>query len=338
MATDVTLYLFIPGHQTNSSQPVGRYSLRGIESTGQTIDSMKCLSIEVESHGPQQHLADANKKGQQHLLTISWLRLEVTVSTQTAPHRQVGLVHVEEKAMLPLGPGSSGYATWKWEVRPEDVDLVEQARSTQPTVPIYFQVEISGIGKLVDDSGQLRDVIAVRSAPQQLQVELSQWDRLLQALGYTVPASQASVVTQGTLENPAWADATKRLANARLHLRHGEDYDALRECLSALEGLVPAPYNAQSCKSRLASLQDQKADGVAELLSGFATYCNRIGHHRERRNRDDAGAFPVMPLDHWEADLAVAVSQYLLTYASRLRSNGVLTATPLPETSTEGSP
>jgi hypothetical protein len=199
-------------------------------------------------------------------------------------------------------------------------------------------VDISGIGKLIDDSGRFCDLAPIRSVGPQLQVELSRWDRLLQALGYTVPPSQASVVTRGAQEELGWADATKRLENARLHLRHGEDYDALRACLSALEGFVSMPYNAQSWKSGLTSLQDQKADGLAGLLSGFATSCNRIGYHREHQNRDDAGDLPVMPLDHWEADLAVAVSQYLLTYVSRLRSNRVLFTTPLPVTSAEASP
>jgi hypothetical protein len=101
--------------------------------------------------------------------------------------------------------------------------------------------------------------------------------------------------------------------------------------------LVSAPYDAQSWKSRLTSVQDEKADGLPALLSGFATYCNKIGHHRERQNRNDAEDFPVMPLDHREADLAVAVAQYLLTCASRLRSDGVLSTTP-PTTSAEGSP
>lgn len=341
VATDVTLYLVKPGAQTYSSQALGRYSLRGIESTGQTIDSMKCLSIEVEAHGPQQPLAVGDAKGQ-HLLTVSWLQLEVMISTRTTPRRSVGRVHLDEKGMLPLGPGGARFGTWTWEIRDEDVELVDQARSNQPSAPLYFHVDISGIGKLIDGSGQLFDLAPIRGAGQQLQVELSHWDRLLQGLGYTVPLSQASVVTRGALEHPAWADATKRLDNARLHLRHGEDYDALRECLSALEGFVSAPYDVVSWTPCLTSLkaqkQAQKAEGLAELLSGFATYCNKIGHHRERQQRDDTGDLLVMPLDHWEAELAVAVAQYLLTYASRLRSNEVLTATPPAETSAEGSP
>lgn len=339
MTTDITLYLVDPGNSMHSSRAVGHYTIRKIESTGQTIDSMKCLSIEVEAHGPQQALTVADERGQQHSLTVSWLQLTAVISTRTTPPHPVGRVHIDEKGMLPLGPGNARFGTWTWmwEVRDEDVELVDQARSNQPSAPLSFHVDISGIAKLIDDSGKFHDFIAVRSAGPPLQVELSHWDRLLLALGYTVPPSQVSLVTRGTLEHPAWAAATGALKNARLHLRHGEGYDALRECLSALEGLVSAPYNTPSWKSHFTSVQDQKADGLAELLSGFATYCNKIGHHRERQNRDAAGDLPAMPLDHWEADLAVAVAQYLLTYAFRLRSNGVLTTPPPPVTSAEGS-
>ncbi len=338
MTTDMTLYLIDPDNSMYSPRAVGGFTIRNIDSNGQTLDSMKCLSIEVEAHGPQQAPAPADANGQQRPFTISWVQLEVMISTLTTPRRQVGRVHIDEKGMLPLGHGDVRRGIWKWEVRDEDVELVDQARSNQPTAPLCFHVDISGIAKFIDDSGQFFDIVAIRSGePRYLEIESSRWDRLLQALGYTVPPSQVSVVTRATLEHPAWANATKQLENARQHLRHGEDYDALEECLSALEGFVSPPYNASSWKSSLTSVQDQKAAGLAELLSGFATYCNKVGHHRERENRNDSGDLPVMPLDHWEADLAVAVAQYLLTYAFRLRSNGVLTTPPPPVASAEES-
>jgi len=332
MATDVTLYLLKPGDQTHSTLAVGRYSIREIES-GQTLDSMKCLGIDVEAREPQPPLTVPDADGQLHPLTVLWLQLEVTVFTQTTPRRQVGLVHINQEDMLPLGPGSVGRATWTWEVRPEDVEVVEQARSTQPTAPIYFGVDISGIGKLVDDTGRLCDLVAVRSYNHQIKVELSQWDRLLQTLGYSTPPSEAALVSRGSREHPTWTEASERLANARLHLRHGEDYDALRECLSTLEGLLSAPYNAASWKTHLTSLQDQKAAGLAELFSGFATFCNKIGHHRSRNDRNVATDLAQMPLDHWETELALGIAQFMTTYALRLRSRDVLAqqSTPAPK-------
>ncbi len=334
MATDVTLYLRKPGDQTYQAQAVGRYSIREIGS-GKTIDSMKCLGIDVEAREPQQPLTVPDADGQQHPLTVWWLQLEVTILTQTSPRRQVGLVHIDQKDMLPLGPGSVGYATWTWEIRPEDLEVVDQARSAQSTAPIYFWVETSGIGKLVDDLGRLYDLVAVRNYDNQLTVELSQWDRLVQTLGYSVPPSEAALLSRGSREHPAWTKATERLTNARLHLRHGEDYDALRECLSTLEGLLSAPYNAGSWKTHLTSLQDQKAAGLAELFSGFATFCNKVGHHRSRNDRDVATDLAQMPLDHWETELALGIAQLMTTYALRLRSSGVLAEQSAPEPKTE---
>ncbi|MHB8289271.1 MAG: hypothetical protein ACYDEY_08555 [Acidimicrobiales bacterium] len=107
-------------------------------------------------------------------------------------------------------------------------------------------------------------------------------------------------------------------------MRTGEDYDALRECLSAFEGLVTTPYSASSWKALVTTVPEQKADGLAEPFSGFARLCNKIGHHRDRVNRDSSGDLPTMRLDHWEADAAVGVAQLLPAYSSRLRTGRLL--------------
>jgi hypothetical protein len=107
MATDVFLYLVKPGDQTYSLQDVGRRIIRGVEA-GQTIDSMKCLGMAVEAHGVNPPLAIKDGKGQEHpLSSVWWLQLEVVISTQTTPRREVGRVHINQKGMLPLGPGGA---------------------------------------------------------------------------------------------------------------------------------------------------------------------------------------------------------------------------------------
>lgn len=331
MTTDVNLYLLEPGerHYPQPPPPVGLFAVRGIESRGQRVasTSMLCLDIDVEAHVPPTPLSVPDGKDARQL-AISWLQLEVTVSTQSSPHSQVGVVHIEQKDMLPLRSGLTGSASWAWEIRAEDIERVERARSNQTNAPILFHINISGIVKLIDvETRQFFDILPIRGSGAQLQVELSQWERLMQTLGYAVPPSQTSLVGVATQEHPSWSDATRRLGNARSHFRAGEDYDALRECLSALEGLVKTPYSASSWKALLGEVPEQKADGLAEMFSGFATFCNKIGHHRDRTSRDSLGDFPVMPLDHWEADIAVAVGQFIITYATRLRSTGVLADT-----------
>lgn len=326
MATDLHLYLLRPGDQGFSHQPpVGRFSIGSIECSGRTVGSMRCLSIDFEAHGPASPLSFKDERGGEHPLTVSWLDLAVTIATNSTPRRKVGRVHIDQKGMLSLAAGVSDRSSWTWEVTPEDIEIIEQARPPQPSGPLSFYVNVSGLAKLLDSSsGRLFDLVPVRCLDATHQMELSHWERLVQALGYTVPPSQASLVGTATREHPSWADAARRLANARSHLRNGEDYDALRESLGAIEALVTAPYSVSSWKPLLTSLPAQKGDGLAHLFSGFATFCNKIGHHRERSERDGAGDLPAMPLDHWEADIAVALAQYVLTYASRLRTEGTL--------------
>lgn len=332
VATDLQLYLVKPGDQGYSNQTVGRFSFGSIECSGKTIGSMRCLSIEIEAHGPAAPLVFEDSQGGRRPLTISWLKLDVAIATSFTPRLEVGRVHVDQGGMLPLASGTSGRATWTWEVRAEDVEVVEKARSGQPSAPISFCINVSGIIKLVADPAQFIDVVPVQCIDTYHQMELSHWERLVVALGHKIPPSQVALVGTAILDHPSWGDAVNRLANARSHLRKGEDYDALREALSAVEALVTAPYAANSWKPLLAVVPAQKAEGLAELFSGFATFCNRIGHHRERLNRDSVGDLAPMPLDHWEADVAVAMAQYILTYASRLRMSGLLgdASTPTP--------
>jgi hypothetical protein len=84
----------------------------------------------------------------------------------------------------------------------------------------------------------------------------------------------------------------------------------------------------------MVSYLTRRGVGIAALLSGLATYCNKVGHHSDREWRDESGDLQPMPLDQWEADLAVAVSQFALTYALRLRQGGLLLQTPLEPRST----
>ena len=329
MSADVSLYLGQPGAQDRMAPCVGQFVVRGVSSSGQTNQGQKCLDLEVEALPPQQQLT-ANRNNVTTPLTVSWLQLAVALHTSQIPQRRIGRVLIDDAGMLPLGASRSGPIRWLWEVLPEDVEMVEAARAVQPAAPIYFQVDVRGIAKLLDSNGGAVDIVSIRGATSQLVVELSQWERLLQQLGYSLPPSQSLLAGAATLEHPSWKEATTRLANARSHHRSGEDYDALRECLSSLEAVVHAPYNKESWKRQLASLPEQKADGIAELLSGLATYCNRVGHHRDRVDRNAAGDLSAMPLEHWETDVVLGSAQFVLAYAVRLRGAGILKEPPPP--------
>lgn len=330
MTADVSLYLGQPGAQNRMAPCVGQIVVRGVGASGQTHQGQKCLDLEVEALPATQQLT-IERNHVQTPLTVGWLQLDVELRTNQIPQRTIGSVLIDDAGMLPIGPSRSGPARWLWELLPEDVERVEMARAVQPAAPIYFQVDVRGIAKLLDPDGSAVDVVTIRGATSQLIVELSQWERLLHQLDYSLPPSHPALAGLPSLEHPSWKDATTRLQNARSHHRSGEDYDALRECLSALEAVVHAPYNKESWKRQLASLPEQKAEALAELFSGIATYCNRVGHHRDRSERNTAGDLSPMPLEHWEADLMVGTAQFVLAYAVRLRSVGILKEPPPPE-------
>lgn len=337
MTTDVTLYLMKPGEQTYSSQAVGCLVIRGIEFSGQAYESQRCLDIGVESHPPSQALTTTGGN-EERPVAFTWLQLTADIWTRSAPRHRIGHIHIDEKGMLPLGPSRSVRSSWLWELRPEDVELVELNRSNEANAPLIFQLEVTGVAKVVDAAtGQfLGDVVPVRASNTKLTVELSHWERLMQYMEYKVPPTQAALAGLSSVQHPSWNDAARRLEPARSHLRAGEDYDALRKCLSTLESLVSPPYAASAWKERLKAVPEQKATGLAELFSGMATYCNKVGHHRSRDDRDAAEDLPQMPLDHWEADLAVGTAQFVTAYALRLRISGALgdappTPAPAPE-------
>ena len=107
---------------------------------------------------------------------------------------------------------------------------------------------------------------------------------------------------------------------ARSRLRAGEDYAALTSCLGEFEKLESKPYMAASWIPAISTDPVQKQEGVAGLLAAHCTYLNKIGHHKDRKDRDAMGNLLEMPLNHWEAELALASSQVLLAYAIRLKT------------------
>jgi hypothetical protein len=329
MTTDVTLYLVKPGDQGYSSPAVGCLSIRDVQFSGQVHEGQRCLNIGVETHPPTQFLTWNDGKSDRPI-ALSWLQLVVELRTTMTPRAQIGAVHIDQQGMLPISLKRSNPANWLWEIRPEDFEVVERANSNQGTAPIIFNCEITGLVKPIDaETGQfLNDIWPVRGSSQ-VTIELSHWQRLMQYMEYTVPPTQAALAGSSAIDHPSWSDSAKRLDNARAHHRRGEDYDALRECLSTLESLVTAPYTADSWKERLSTtIPEQKRIGIAEMLSGVAMFCNKIGHHRSRTERNASDDLVQMPLDHWEADLVLGAAQFATTYALRLRQAGLLTEQP----------
>lgn len=100
-----------------------------------------------------------------------------------------------------------------------------------------------------------------------------------------------------------------------LHLFIQEPHTALGRLLFRSVDLVASAETNQYCYGVCAIFNTRGSTGPATVCQ----YMNRVGHHRGRKPAAAHDKLRQMPLTHWEAELAVATSQYLLTYALRLK-------------------
>lgn len=317
MATDV--YLF--NAESAERGALGRLIIRDVSFTGQTDLGQPCLTVDVELQPTG---------GQSPATKLSFLSLNVTVWTSQPPCRKIGRVILGPQGFLPVGDSGSARGDWLWRLLPEDVETVERARSGQPVGPIGFQFEISVVAKVARAGSQPSgdDVIALRATPTQVLIPTSHWDQLLSSLGYELPPTHVALAGQAALDHPSWSETASQLEQARTHHRFGKTTLPLARASPLSRHTSRLLTARQAGKELLRSLPPQKANAVAELLSGLATYCNKVGHHRSKEERDAEGDLTPMPLEHWEADLILGAAQFLLTYASRLRMSGDLAHTP----------
>lgn len=124
-------------------------------------------------------------------------------------------------------------------------------------------------------------------------------------------------------DHTGWTEAEQRLDDARKLLRRGEARDALGSVLDAFESVISGPYDAKQWNAKLRSLPEealpqQKREGLADMLAGFCTYLNRVGHHRGRKADAASAMLPAMPVDQWEAEHVIAAAHFLLSLALRV--------------------
>jgi hypothetical protein len=301
------LQLFFRRNQSGFvNASVGRLIVHDIEAD----DSQHGLSLKVE------FLPDASSSSPQ--TPTYWVSLGATTRTQLSPAQVVGSVRIDQNSQPPFPPtppNRTTKAAWLWYLLPQDIELIEQGHSSQPAAPIFVELSVEGIAQTAEG------VLGVEGQAQ-VKIELSQWHRLLEQIGYSIAPSGLAALSAGALTDNSWREAAKRLEPARNALVRGETHAALETCLSQLEGLETAPYKVETWKARFAAMPDQKRDSLAAWAAGLGTYLNRVGHHRSRGERDQQGDLTSMPLDQWEAQLTVASTQILLAYLLRLPAAG----------------
>jgi hypothetical protein len=258
-----------------------------------------------------------------------WLSFDVRVSSQRNPPQTYGAPAVQWQNDS-LAPDRAGPLDVLWVLTPEDLERIEldHGVGSTPLAPWTFRVAFealsSGPGGVVASSGD-----------GTLTIQASQWEVLVGHLGYGLWPGARSELLGPSLDHPSWREAEKRLVRARERLRAGEGRAALEECLGQFEALAGKSYMPEAWKSRWA-LPPQKREGVVAALAGHCTYLNKIGHHRALHPDPASREHAQMPLDQWEAELAVATSHHYLAYALRLDALVPVPAPAVAVTAPEG--
>jgi hypothetical protein len=251
----------------------------------------------------------------QQVGAVRWLSLTAVVTDQKVEQRTYGRMPIDlNQEAPPVQPVAPGTVRWLWRLLPEDLDRIERFRHDNPRVGPTFRIEVKGIIHAVD-SGPPQSV----GGEGTFQVPLSDWEDYLISLGYGVPLAVSESTAMSFMNHPSWAAATTNLELARKRLATGDDYLALEACLSQFEAVVTKPYDTDAWSKLVERMPAQKANSVKALLAAHCQYLNRVGHHRDRQAAAGEDNLQQMPLNHWEAQSAVATSQFLLAYAIRLR-------------------
>jgi hypothetical protein len=297
-ANDLILYLIgdkDTGRLAPASTVLGRFGFRYLQWSGTAGSG--ALRLDLQFTSDVSALAESR---------FVWLRAEV--QNAYIQVRTRGQVTIDADKWPVLQAAGTQSQQWEWRLLPEDIEAIE---AETPSTERWrtFKLEVSGMV-------QIGPEVRPFSGSSNFSVPLSEWEDLLRYLGYGVPPSAANLAGVAVTLHPSWADAQKRLEPARQALRTGDTHRALTLCLDQFAGLAEKPYQATSWLPKLPDDPTQKRESVAGLLAAHCTYLNRVGYHRDSDHPDGTGLQP-MPLDHWEAEIALAASQFWLTLALR---------------------
>ncbi len=284
MNRPLTLYQ-VPNHRFGTSTPLA---------------DLTVVTVHAVGHGPVEIRLDVSGEADGDW-QCPWL--QASISDRYTARRYYGVVEIEAR-QRPSSGGPRSLA-WQWWLQREELEALHATRSAADG-PVTFELHVNGLVTSVVGP------VAVQGS-QQLDISLEEWRRIERELGYAVPPSQERLLSPMNLASPAWTEGVAALANARARMVGGDTYHALQDVFDAFESVVSQPYIKANWLPLLGDLPEQKGDGVAAMLSGYCTFINKVSRHRDRSSLE------VMPLDAWEAELAVAVGHFLLAYAQRAR-------------------
>lgn len=296
------MHLYIRGMPELAGRTLGRLTLTSIG--GPTAGEWG-LRLSAEYHPPVDDI------GSRRLVEVG-----AAITSVWPTHRTYGRVR-----MLSNQPGRLGLLspapeplTFVWSLAADEIELVETERAAAAKAQsLTFNLDLSGIAVLADRTVGFEGT-------SQFSLSSADWLALLGALGYGTPPSLAGLVETAMTDGVSWRVAEDKLRPARRQLGMGEDREALRSAYLLLDAISPNPYKSDWQEA----LEDPdmppgKAAAIRGLLRAESHLLSALGRHPSWE-RSESGDREMLPLDHWEAELAVAVAQLLLAAAERWRT------------------
>jgi hypothetical protein len=204
------------------------------------------------------------------------------------------------------------YAPWIWWLSDLELERLEHARAGND-----MSLTITGHGLAVRQDNPTT-VFPVKGE-QHLPVLAIEWTQLLQYRPY-IPATWVQLPLTST-HWPDWPDTLKRLRTALDILARGESRLAVATCFDVFDELGSQLYVDDKWINAFA-VDDQKAAGLDALLTGFLKYLNKVGRHpKQGPLKGPDQRLARAEVDHYEAELTVAMALLLTAYIERLPWN-----------------
>lgn len=203
---------------------------------------------------------------------------------------------------------SSSYKTWDWVFDSNDISALEGVRSAD----LGFEIEVKAIVEISENGSKIIPIVG----RDQIRISESDWISFLRHFGYST--KYGMYLPPSLMNDKSWIQAFELLNDAREHMQRGKTYDALRQCLSTIESYMDfgkergGPYSEKVWEELLYDVTPQKKESIVKLITGVSTYLNRVGHHRNSKQKENGNLAPA-PLDQYEAELMLGISQLVVT-------------------------
>lgn len=297
------LHLWPRGLSAGSNQTLGSVLVTRIDGPGSNADGG--LRVGIEYRPPKDETAQRRLVQVEAAITSAWpsRRTYGRIRSAGGPLGQEGLLGTQTTTFW-----------WLWSLTPDEVETIERDRGPNAMAEVLsFNLELNGIATVGAETwGFGGDV--------QFSLATADWLALLRLLGYMTPPSLRDLAGASMTLAPSWAWAEGKIRDARRHLALGEDREALRTTYILFDAISTNPY-----KSRWEEvlgdpdIPAEKADVIRSLLHAQAQVLNKLGRHPSS-DLSDGRDRQMLPLDHWEAELTIALAQLLLAAVERWRS------------------